>query len=108
MAIVIDPLRSLAKNKPEIVAFRVYPPEYESNEGEAPDGKKVSDAMGQKLWGNCWRRYYKLEISYFMSSLAQKTFRLLKNSMNWTEPFTSTSTHVREFEEVIFTVEDIN
>ena len=27
LAIVVDPLRSLAKGRPELMAFRVYPPE---------------------------------------------------------------------------------
>ena len=87
LAIVIDPLRSLAKGKPELMAFRVYPPDYQSTSGEAPDGKILSDAQGQKLWGSCWRRYYRLEVSYFMSSLAQQTFRILKNNLSWTDPF---------------------
>ena len=78
LAIVIDPLRSIAKGKPELAAFRVYPPEYEPLDNETPDGKIVVDkAVREKLWGNCWRRYYKLEVQYFMSTLAQQTFRIL-------------------------------
>ena len=84
---MIDPLRSLAKGRPELMAFRVYPPEYQSPAGEAPDGKILSDAQGQNLWGSCWRRYYRLEVTYFMSSLAQQTFRILKNNLSWTDSF---------------------
>ena len=89
LAIVIDPLRSIAKGRPELMAFRAYPPEYEAPAGEAPDGKTVTDAVGQKLWGPCWRRYYRLETSYFMSSLAQQTFRILKNNMSFSESLCS-------------------
>lgn len=92
LAIVIDPLRSIAKSKLELMAFRVYPPEYEPPAGESPDGKILSDSEGQKLWGNCWRRYYKLETSYFMSSLAQQTFRILKNNMSFAESLISQPT----------------
>ena len=34
LSIVIDPLRSLVYGKPEMMAFRVYPPEFSSNNDE--------------------------------------------------------------------------
>mgnify|MGYP006117283577 CR=1 FL=1 len=43
LAIVIDPLRSLAKSTPVMESFRVYPPEYAAPANETPDGKMVSD-----------------------------------------------------------------
>ncbi len=39
LAIVIDPLYSLAKGRPEMMAFRVYPPEYNAPANETPDGE---------------------------------------------------------------------
>ena len=74
LAIVIDPLRSLAKNRPELMAFRVYPPDYSAPLNQTPDGTIVTDDSRRlRNWGSCWERYYKLEVSYFMSDLAQST-----------------------------------
>jgi len=57
LAIVIDPLRSLAKSTPEFGAFRVYPPEYNAPANECPDGKIVtSDAVRVEHWGAAWNR----------------------------------------------------
>lgn len=90
-ALVIDPLRSLAKNKPEIKAFRVYPPEYSAPPNETPDGTIVVDDRKRiEKWGACWHRYYELEVSYFMSSLSQRTLGALKHEILWQQPFTST------------------
>lgn len=41
VGIVLDPLRSLAKNEPILKAFRAYPPEYEREDGICPDGTKI-------------------------------------------------------------------
>merc|ERR1719162_812946 len=43
LAIVIDPLRSVAKGRPEFCAFRVYPPEYTATTNETPDGTIITD-----------------------------------------------------------------
>ena len=88
LAIVIDPLYSLAKNRPEMMAFRVYPPEHEAKANETPDGSIVLDDRKRlELWGSCWNRYYKLEIDYFMSTLSQQTLGLLKNKFLWQNAF---------------------
>lgn len=93
LAIVIDPLRSLAKERPELAAFRVYPPEYNPPLNQTPDGTFVSDDRARvEKWGACWHRYYKLEVSYYMSSLAQSTLGILKNNFLWQNVFTSTPT----------------
>lgn len=42
LALVVDPLRGIAKGKPEIGAFRCYPPEYTPLKGLAPDGKHTT------------------------------------------------------------------
>lgn len=39
MCIQVDPLRGVAKGKPEIGAFRCYPPEHNTPQGLAPDGE---------------------------------------------------------------------
>lgn len=58
LAIVIDPLRSLAKKRPEMGAFRVYPPEYLAPINETPDGSIVNDDSSRiERWGSCWNRY---------------------------------------------------
>jgi COP9 signalosome complex subunit 5 len=91
LAIVIDPLRSSSRSKPEMKAFRVYPPEYASPTNEVPDGTvEPQERMRVEKWGNCWSRYYELEISYFMSTLAQGTLGILKNSFLWQNGITVT------------------
>lgn len=88
LAIVIDPLYSLAKGRPEMMAFRVYPPEHNAKTNETPDGKLITDDRRRvELWGACWNRYYKLEIDYFMSALSQKTLGVLKNKFLWQNTF---------------------
>mmetsp|Transcript_62350 Transcript_62350/g.122665 ORF Transcript_62350/g.122665 Transcript_62350/m.122665 type:complete len:362 (-) Transcript_62350:33-1118(-) len=88
LAIVIDPLYSLAKNKPEMMAFRVYPPEHNAKANETPDGTiVVDDRKRMELWGACWNRYYKLDIEYFMSALSQQTLGVLKNKFLWQNSF---------------------
>lgn len=89
VAIVIDPLRSLAKNRPELMAFRVYPPDYSGPANQTPDGTVVTDdGKRVRLWGACWERYYRLEVSYFMSDLAQNTLSIIKNNFLWSSTFT--------------------
>jgi COP9 signalosome complex subunit 5 len=93
LAIVIDPLYSLAKNRPEMMAFRVYPPEHNARANETPDGSIVTDDRRRvELWGACWNRYYKLEIDYFMSALSQQTLGVLKNKFLWQNAFCGAAT----------------
>jgi COP9 signalosome complex subunit 5 len=57
LAVVLDPLRSLAKKRPEMGAFRVYPPEYTAPLNETPDGTIVTDDPTRiERWGSCWNR----------------------------------------------------
>lgn len=93
VAIVIDPLYSLAKSKPEIVSFRVYPSDYSPPENTLPNGTiETDDHKRVQAWGACWNRYYVLETEYFMSSLANHTLGILKNKFLWDVPLTETST----------------
>jgi len=91
LAIVIDPLRSLARNALELQSFRVYPPEYTSSLNETPDGKIVSDdKLRLTLWGSCWNRYYRLNTSFYMSQLSSDVLGILKNNFLWQDSFSST------------------
>jgi COP9 signalosome complex subunit 5 len=57
----MDPIRSLVKNRIELMAFRVYPPDYSSPvSNQTPDGTIVTDDSKRvRLWGSCWERYYR-------------------------------------------------
>jgi COP9 signalosome complex subunit 5 len=91
VAIVLDPLRSLAKNKPELAAFRVFPPDYTPPQNQTPDGTFVADdRLRVERWGACWNRYYKLETSFFMSRVARQTLSILKDNFLWHNSFTCT------------------
>eukprot|EP00904_Undaria_pinnatifida_P010840 jgi/Undpi1/6887/HiC_scaffold_21.g09363.m1 len=91
LAIVVDPLRSLAKSRPEFGAFRVYPPEFSAPLNETPDGKIVTDDTQRvELWGSCWNRYYSMEIEYFMSSLASDVMGILTENFLWMRTLGST------------------
>lgn len=79
LAIVVDPLRSLALSCPQIKAFRVYPPEYNSPiVNECPDGSIIQEEKERlEKWGNCWSRYYELNVDYFMSHSARNVMDIL-------------------------------
>jgi COP9 signalosome complex subunit 5 len=92
VAIVIDPLRSIAKSRPEMIAFRAYPPDHMARSDETPDGKIVRDDKTRlELWGACWNRYYALEVTYHMSELASNTLSILRNNSMWKNAFSSSS-----------------
>ena len=60
-AIVVDPLRSLAKQTPELGAFRIYPPKYNPPANECPDGTIDTDVNARTVrWGLTANRYYSL------------------------------------------------
>lgn len=90
VAIVIDPLRSAAKGRPELMAFRAYPPDHEPRPMEMPNGVIAPDEnVAVSKWGVGWKSYYSLEVSYFMSSLAMNALNVLKNKFMWMNSFTS-------------------
>uniref|UniRef100_A0A7S2NUU7 COP9 signalosome complex subunit 5 n=1 Tax=Leptocylindrus danicus TaxID=163516 RepID=A0A7S2NUU7_9STRA len=92
LAIVVDPLRSLHKNRPELKAFRCYPPEYASPvHNECPDGSIVVDEQARiAMWGAAWNRYYELQVEFFMSNSAQKVMNTLTQSFLWMRTLGST------------------
>jgi COP9 signalosome complex subunit 5 len=80
---VVDPLRSVHKDIPEIKAFRVYPQEYNSPTlNECPDGSVISeDKLRLEKWGSCWSRYYELQVKYFMSKSARNVMEILTQNL---------------------------
>ena len=85
VAIVIDPLRSAHTGNPELKAFRAYPPEYTSpTRNECPDGSIVaSEQIRLEHWGNCWNRYYELQVEYYMSSTSRMVLEQLTQNYLW-------------------------
>jgi hypothetical protein len=92
LAVVIDPLRSLAKNVPEMKAFRAYPPEYNSPvPNECPDGSVIADEQARlERWGSCWSRYYELGVETYMSGSARNVMGILTNNFLWMRTLGST------------------
>jgi len=41
-------------------------------------------------WGSCWRRYYQLETSFYISDLAESVIRRITENSFWKENFTNT------------------
>ena len=74
VALVVDPLRSMHTEYPEIKAFRAYPPEYNSPvPNECPNGSiETTDQLRLEKWGSCWNRYYELKVEYYMSAVSRK------------------------------------
>jgi COP9 signalosome complex subunit 5 len=85
LAVVVDPLRSLAKNTPVLKAFRAYPPEYTHPiPNTCPDGSVIHEERGRlEQWGSCWNAYYELQVEYFMSSGARNVMSLLTQIFLW-------------------------
>ena len=101
VAIVVDPLRSLAKNRPELKAFRCYPPEYSSAvPNECPDGSIIADEQQRiAIWGAAWNRYYELDVEYFMSRSAGNVMSKLTESFLWMRTLSHTPLLEREKKE---------
>jgi COP9 signalosome complex subunit 5 len=84
IAIVVDPLRSLAKQVPDMMCFRVYPPEYSGKQEECPDGKKVAEETARSSrWGKLHYRYYALKVEYFVSELGRAMLDILARKHSW-------------------------
>ena len=85
LAIVVDPLRSLAKNVPELKAFRAYPPEYTHPVPyTCPNGEVIRDEQRRlEKWGSCYASYYELGVEYYMSSGARYVLESLTKNFLW-------------------------
>jgi len=91
-AIVVDPLRSLAKQAPEFGAYRVYPPTHQlSMPDECPDGSTASKEYKLIRWGVSADRYYAMKISYFMSSLGRNVLDIMSKNSLWVRILGSSS-----------------
>ena len=61
LALVVDPLRGVATGRPEIGAFRCYPPSFSPPKGAAPDGVVWADERARNArWGESCAAYYEL------------------------------------------------
>lgn len=85
LAIVVDPLRSVASKDPQLRAFRAYPVDYHSpTSNECPDGSIVAEEQARiEIWGSCWNRYYELKLDYFMSRSARHVLEILNKNFLW-------------------------
>ena len=92
LAIVVDPLRSLAKGVPELKAFRAYPPEYTNPvQNQCPNGEIIHEEQARlEQWGSCWSSYYELEVEYFMSGGARSVLSTLTQNFLWMRTLGST------------------
>ena len=73
LAIVIDPLRSLAKGRPELMSFRVYPPDYNPPLNQTPDGTFVTDdRLRVEKWGK-YCMFFNFSEVYFLEVLQIST-----------------------------------
>jgi COP9 signalosome complex subunit 5 len=83
VALVIDPLRSTAKQQPDIQAFRCYPIAYTPPAGECPDGTEADEEAKQLRWGKVANRYYSLSVSHFMSQCGANLLSILSRDHQW-------------------------
>jgi len=91
-SIVVDPLRSLAKQKPDFGVFRVFPPAHDTGWGVAPDGSAVIDKeVTIPRWGQTYNRYYQLQVDFFMSSLGKKFVDIMSSNNLWIRALSSSS-----------------
>lgn len=94
LAIVVDPLRSLARGNPELKAFRAYPPEFTHPVvNQCPNGAVLHDEQTRlEQWGSCWASYYELSVDYYMSGGARSVLSALTRNFLWMRTLGSTPT----------------
>lgn len=87
LALVIDPNRTISAGKVDIGAFRTYP---SNTKRQTSAQKEYQSIPSDKLadFGVHANEYYKLDISYFKSSLDAKLLELL-----WNKYWVSTLSH---------------
>jgi COP9 signalosome complex subunit 5 len=84
-------MRCVAKGKPEIGAFRCYPPAYTPPKGTAPDGVVWTDEKARNArWGESCISYYQLEVEYFVPSASSALLSILARDFMWTRVLSST------------------
>lgn len=90
-AIVVDPLRSLAKQEPQLGVFRNYPVAHNTNATEGPDGQKGDEASLKERWGAVYNRYYMLDTTFFMSKLGNQFLDTMSRNNLWVRVLSSSS-----------------
>jgi len=92
VAILVDPLRSLAKQEPEFGAFRVYPATHKLTvQDECPDGSVLVKDQRIVRWGLSNERYYALKISFFLSGLGRSMLDLMSKNSLWVRVLSSSA-----------------
>lgn len=87
LAVVVDPKRTMAQGKVEIGAFRTYPENYTPPEGQ--DGPEMSIPKGKvEDFGLHYKKYYKLPIEFYKSSVDSQLINLLFNR-TWVNTLTA-------------------
>jgi len=92
VGVVVDPLRCLAKQKVELMAFMAYPPTYDPPKNQGPDGviNDNKDAL-TKRWGAAYNRYYQLKHSFFMGSLVRHNLEMMSRKHLWIRQLSSSA-----------------
>jgi len=89
-AIVLDPLRSLAQQEPQLGCFRVFPATHTPPKLEGPDGNIYPDDLTLSTrWGSAANRYYQLQHSFFMSSLGHSLLDTMSRNNLWVRVLSS-------------------
>jgi len=99
VAIVCDPLRSLAKQEPQFGAYRIYPVTYNPPQNQAPDGTTGDKEDLVARWGHAYSRYYQLDLSYYMSSLGNKLLGIMSKNNLWVRVLSSSAILEPEYRE---------
>jgi len=97
VAVVCDPLRSLAKQEPQLGCYRTYPQDYTSPATLGPDGSSKTQEELIARWGHGYNRYYSMDIQYFMSGLGNKVLNLMSRNNLWVRVLSSTATLEQEY-----------
>lgn len=91
-AIVVDPLRSLAKQEPQLGCFRCYPADHNPPPCQGPDGRMYASVEDVKeRWGATPNRYYQMEHSYFLSSLGGRMLNIMSRNNLWIRVLSSSA-----------------
>merc|ERR1712228_384974 len=91
VGIVVDPLRCLAKQKVDLLAFMAYPPTYDPPKNQGPDGKDGDKDSLTKRWGAAYNRYYNLQHSFFTGSLVRHNLEMMSRKHLWIRQLSSTA-----------------
>ena len=92
VALVVDPLRSMARGVPDIGAFRTVPASAARGPLAAPDNSDhaVMDTIKSR-WGGAYRAYYALEVQLFGSPSSAAMLRSLTHNHLWVRALSASS-----------------